>query len=266
MTPLVVAHRGASREAPENSLPAFLRARALGARAQELDVRRTADGIPVVLHDPTLGRTAHPGGRVDRMTLAELRRARLRPAAGSRDASGHAGTMQEASAPVVPTLREVLESLPDAELTLDVKDPAALGAVIGLVQELDRVERTILYAEGGEDTEAFRAWPGRRATSTRQAVRFALDRRWAQRAGEREPPDVVHTPLRWWGVPIVTPELAERAREQGRFLQVWTVDDPGTMTRLAEWGVGGVITNEVRRALELFGGPGGEDEGAGSQR
>ncbi|HEY7614826.1 MAG TPA: glycerophosphodiester phosphodiesterase family protein, partial [Gemmatimonadales bacterium] len=69
----VIAHRGASAEAPENTLPAFEAATKGGADAFELDVRLTADGAPVVIHDATLDRTTDRMGPVRGLTLAELR-------------------------------------------------------------------------------------------------------------------------------------------------------------------------------------------------
>lgn len=73
---LVVAHRGASVELPENTLVAFDRAVERGADAVEFDVRLTADGVPVVLHDPDLDRTTDAAGPVRARTLQELRRVR----------------------------------------------------------------------------------------------------------------------------------------------------------------------------------------------
>ena len=70
---LVIAHRGSSAEAPENTLLAFEAAVRRGADAVELDVRLTADGAPVVIHDATLDRTTDRSGPVAALTLAELR-------------------------------------------------------------------------------------------------------------------------------------------------------------------------------------------------
>lgn len=69
----VVAHRGAMREAPENSIAAFERARQLGADAVELDVRETADGALVVLHDATVDRTTQGHGPISQLTAVEAR-------------------------------------------------------------------------------------------------------------------------------------------------------------------------------------------------
>src|SRR5687767_10794848 len=68
----VIAHRGASGYAPENTLPAFELAIVQGADALELDVRLTADGVPVVIHDPTLERTIGRPARVGDLTADQL--------------------------------------------------------------------------------------------------------------------------------------------------------------------------------------------------
>ncbi len=71
--PLIVAHRGSSKFAPENTLAAFRRAIDDGADAVELDIRCAADGEVIVIHDSGLGRTAGERGRVEQMTLDELK-------------------------------------------------------------------------------------------------------------------------------------------------------------------------------------------------
>jgi glycerophosphoryl diester phosphodiesterase len=108
---LVVAHRGASQTEPENTLIAFDAALRAGADAVELDVRLTADGIPVVLHDPDVSATTDGTGLVHTLTLAEVKRL---------DASGGRGPRQE-----VPTLPEALEVAgrhPGAAVDLEIKN------------------------------------------------------------------------------------------------------------------------------------------------
>src|SRR5579862_4654549 len=77
MSPLVIAHRGASSEAPENTLRAFTRALELGVDGIELDVQVTRDGVPVVFHDFTLTRLTGTRGRLADRTWAELQKLRV---------------------------------------------------------------------------------------------------------------------------------------------------------------------------------------------
>jgi glycerophosphoryl diester phosphodiesterase len=79
----VVAHRGASAYAPENTLAAFRRAAALGADRFECDVVRTKDGRVVVLHDDTVDRTTNGTGRIDALAFADVRTTTRRRSSGS---------------------------------------------------------------------------------------------------------------------------------------------------------------------------------------
>src|SRR5687768_8195818 len=92
--PLILGHRGAPYDAPENTLASFARALEQGADGVELDVRRARDGVPVIIHDETLDRTSGARGRVadldwpaiERLTTAGL--PSLEQAAGWAAASG----------------------------------------------------------------------------------------------------------------------------------------------------------------------------------
>jgi glycerophosphoryl diester phosphodiesterase len=119
----VVAHRGASIEAPENTLAAIRRAVDRGTHRVEVDVRQTRDGVPVLLHDPSLARTTDVEERfpdrepwqVEQFTWAELRTLD----AGSWFSPGFAGVR-------IPTLEQVLVVLARREvgLLLELKTPA----------------------------------------------------------------------------------------------------------------------------------------------
>lgn len=237
--PSVIAHRGASAEAPENSLGAFDLGIELGADAIELDVQMTADGALPVIHDPTLDRTTDASGRIGGLTAEQV--------AGARLSNGEP----------VPGLEETLRRYPGVEITVDVKNPDATASVVALIRRLDRVADTILYVEEGTDAPAFLGYEGRRATSTAQALRLAREPDWLAVAAAREIPEVVHAPLARGDETIVTQAFVRRVRDSGRTVQVWTIDDPGTARRLAEWGVDGIITNDVRglRALLTAGEP-----------
>lgn len=97
---LVVSHRGQWREAPENSLPAIDEAIKDGAEIVEIDVRLTKDGIPVLMHDVTIDRMTNGTGRVNSMTLAELKSFHLRAANG-----GGSATITRQT---IPTLMEAM--------------------------------------------------------------------------------------------------------------------------------------------------------------
>lgn len=214
----------------------------LGANALELDVQRTADGELVVIHDDTLDRTSDLSGTIAELTYDQVLRAELTwPSDPGRRPPAR-----------VPTLRAVFEEFPGVEITVDVKAPGATEDVVALIDAHDRVADTILYVEDGTSLPAFKAYPGRRATSTRQAVVLALRPGYESSAPARTVPEVIHTPLRRWLIPIVSPTFVRRMHSTSRAVQVWTVDDPDAMARLAEWGVDGIITNDVRTAVRIL--------------
>jgi len=115
---LRIAHRGASAHAPENTLAAFRLAAELGADMVELDVRVSADGVPVVIHDPFLARTTDGRGLVQNLTLAELKR--LDAGGGER----------------IPTLEEAMETCREAGIGLyiEIKDSQAVLPLVELVR------------------------------------------------------------------------------------------------------------------------------------
>lgn len=120
----VIAHRGASGYAPENTRAAFERAIAMGAVAIETDVRLTADGHLVLMHDATVTRTTDGRGPVADYTLAELR---------SLDAGGWFDP--EFAGERVPTLAELIEEIvPRIPVVVEVKDQAATGPTIEAIR------------------------------------------------------------------------------------------------------------------------------------
>jgi glycerophosphoryl diester phosphodiesterase len=181
-----------------------------------------------VIHDSTVDRTTEADGPVAGFSGAEL------------DRLG------------VPALEEVLERYARLEITVDVKASSATAEVVALIERLERTSSTILYVEEGTGLGAFATYGGRRATSSRQAAWLAAELTDAATELPEGFPEVVHAPLDGPDGPIVTAELVASAQRLGRTVQVWTIDDPGRMRQLRHWGVDGIITNDVRRAVELL--------------
>src|SRR5437762_2604182 len=122
-SPMLIAHRGGSLEAPENTLSAFRHAIAIGAKYVELDVQLSRDGVLVVIHDETLDRTTNGAGPVGAYSYEELRRL---------DAGSHFG--RQYGGETNPTLREVLElcASEDMGVVVELKSPALY---VGLVEK-----------------------------------------------------------------------------------------------------------------------------------
>ncbi len=151
----VIAHRGASGSAPENTLAAFELAVGQGADALELDVRLTADGVPVVLHDATLDRTTTAVVRCARSPWRSF--AGWMPAPGSPRTAAH---LPFRAADVrIPTLSEVLRGFPEMPLLLEMKEPAAQEAVRRVLLEEGAVGRCVLASEHHAALQVFREPP-----------------------------------------------------------------------------------------------------------
>jgi glycerophosphoryl diester phosphodiesterase len=235
----VIAHRGASAEAPENTLPAFEAAVQRGADAFELDVRLTADGAPVVIHDDTLDRTTDRSGLVRSHTLAELRSLD----AGARFTSDRGRTYPYRGADVrIPTLGEVLWAFPRMPVLLEIKEPEAQEAVRKVLLQEEATERCVVASEDQAALQAFEDPPFARGASSAEISRLyraALLRRRIRPVSYR----LLSVPERYKGLPVPTHFFADAARSLGCPVHVWTVDRPATARRLWRGGVAGIVTN-----------------------
>ena len=241
----MVAHRGASAEAPENTLTAIRLALAQGVDAVEVDVQRTKDGALVVLHDASLARTTDVRHLLPRrspwlvsdLTLDEVRRLD----AGAWRGPSYAGER-------VPTLQEVVETVRSsrAGLLVEVKET---GLHPGLALDV---------------ADALAAIPGylADAVADRRLVVQSFDAAAMQDHKEREPSvpvGVLGTPTRaelgalaTWADEVnpahwsVGPEWVETVHRHGLRTRVWTVNRPATMRRATGLGVDAVITDRPR--------------------
>jgi glycerophosphoryl diester phosphodiesterase len=242
----VIAHRGASAYAPENTLPAFELAVEQGADAFELDVRLTRDGAAVVIHDDTLDRTTDLSGPVRARTLAELRLAdaghQLSPDGGHTFPFRHKEVR-------IPTLAEVLWAFPAMPVMIEVKEPEVQEAVRRVLLEGDAAERCVLASEHLGALELFRQEPfacGAAGPEISALYRGAVLRRPPRECRYR----LLSVPLRWHGLPVATRAFVRAARALGAPVHVWTVNDAATARRLWARGVAGIVTNvpDVTRA------------------
>ena len=243
---LVVAHRGASSRAPENTMDAFRLAHEAGADAIELDVHLTADGQLAVVHDETLERTTDRTGAVASLSMAEIREADAGAAFGGGD-----GTFPyRGRGLTVPTLPAVLDWLPaDLGIVIEIKARAAAEAVVEVlrgrpVREEERVS-VISFDEGSIDRvreldpavrTGYLLVPG-------QSIEPALV--WAREHGHVGvhpwEADLGHDPM---------PTLA-MARAYGREVGCYVVNDPARMALLAAFGLWGFVTDvpDVARSV-----------------
>lgn len=248
----VAAHRGGAGLWPENTLSAFEKALRLGVHMLEMDVRATADGVPVVVHDETVDRTTDGSGRVGDFTFRELRSLD----AGHRWENGD----QPGVAPwrskglVIPSLEEVFQSFPEARIVLEMKE-ARHGLVDSVSELIEEYGRSRLTLVASFHTCLLRRFRKRRPDTATSAGRFeVLLFRLAGERGFRRifTPgyEALQVPERSRGIRLVTGGFVRAARREGLSVHVWTVNDPLDIRRFFGMGVEAVITDRPDIALE----------------
>ena len=235
----IIAHRGASGHAPENTMAAFELALQQGADAIELDVRLTADGVPVVLHDPTLDRTTSHQGPLGAVASDRLRDidagARFTPDRGRTYPFRGSGVQ-------VPTLTEVLRAFPLMPFLIEIKEAPAQEAVKRGLLEEGAVLRCVLASEHDAALTSFREPPfavaagGREIGALYRAVLF-------RRVPAAVPYSALSVPARYRGLVVPTRRFNAAARALGCPVHVWTVNDPALARRLWANGAAGIVTN-----------------------
>jgi glycerophosphoryl diester phosphodiesterase len=238
---LVLGHRGASAEAPENTLAAFRLALAQGADGVELDVWRCATGEVVVVHDEDLSRVAGSPLRVPDAPLAALR---------ALDAGAWKGERFRGER--IPLLAEVLEALPGAVVNVELKsrggrDLSLARAAAETIWRAGAGGRVVVSSFDWRLLAAFRLASPDVATG----LLFEDARAWRMRValGVRAlRPAAVHP-----AAALATDDRVRRWSERGLAVNVWTVDDPAEAVRLARAGAAALITNAPARIRAALG-------------
>jgi glycerophosphoryl diester phosphodiesterase len=245
------AHRGASSELPENTLPSFQRALALGADALETDVHMTRDGVLVAAHDPDGLRSADQRAEIRRATLAEVKRWDVGWGFVAPDGSRpFAGKGFE-----IPTLEELVVACP-VRLNIDMKqqDPPIYRQVAELLGRLDACARVQVASFHARPLRAIRrlGYPG--ATSLAPAEVLALLTLPAA-AFRRLCPGASLAQLPWelHGVRVARRGLIDRCRAAGLEVEFFTINDPVLAVELAALGPDGLMTDDPARIAPILG-------------
>ncbi len=230
----IIAHRGYSARAPENTLSAIEAAIDAGADAVEFDLHVTADGTPVLFHDATLERTTDGEGALRGRTLAQLRGLD----AGSWFSPEFAGEP-------IPTLAEALGRLrePIRRVYPEVKGYRSLddlGRMVEIVSEHRLDQRTVFISMDWAALEHLRG------LHANLGIGYIVEKASrAREAIERAAGDA-HALVDFKASLLLEDRsLTEEAGRRGVELAVWTVDDPSDAARLLDLGVPRITTNRV---------------------
>jgi len=229
---LVMAHRGASGSAPENTLAAFHLAAESGADFAELDVQLSLDGEVVVIHDLTLDRTTNLAGEVRDYTLSELQAADAGSWYAPQFADQH-----------IPTLRQVMEMAGDRMgLNIEIKKTAdmqdTVAGIIDLIHKLN-FKPVIITSFAQPAIELARRINPDIATG----LIFDKKHPKQQLAGEWQYLCAKYT--------LVDESFVQQAHAAGKKLLVWTVNTQDDILTMMKLGVDGIITNYPAKTKKL---------------
>jgi glycerophosphoryl diester phosphodiesterase len=280
---LHIAHQGGEIEAPTNTLFALKTAKEKGADVLEIDVHMSADGEIVVIHDATVDRTTNGTGRVDSMTVDELKALDAAhwfvPDCGTchgKDDSeyvyrGYAtneralplaeeGDSFEPNDFTIPTLREVLETFPKDLINIEIKATAPEttpyeAELAALLAEYERSDDTIVVSFLDHATEMFKLHNSDVSTATATGETAAF---WATTQGglpgaPNPRYQALQVPIELEGVPVVNEDFVADAHANGLAVHVWTINDEAEMRWLVDIGVDGIMTDRPSLLEDVLG-------------
>jgi glycerophosphoryl diester phosphodiesterase len=240
--PLAMAHRGGAIEHLENTMPAFEACVAMGYRFLETDVRATADGVPIIFHDPALERVSDATGRIDQLPWSEVSRARI----GGRE-------------PIL-RLEELLGAFPDVRFNLDIKAAGVVAPLVRAIRRMRVADRICLASFSDARIAAARRLLGPgvcTALGPRGVAALRLASYRPRAAGlVRIQAGCAQVPLQLGGRALVDERFVAAAHARGLQVHVWTVDLPEEANALLDLGVDGIMTDRpamLREVLEKRG-------------
>ena len=238
---MVIAHRGFSGAAPENTLAAFRKAIDVGSDMIELDIQLSKDGKIVVIHDETLERATNGQGRVVDRTLQELKKVD----AGSRFRADFSGER-------IPTLQEVLDLAKDRVLVnIEIKNPThgqypiteLADKALEEVKKAGMIDRVIFSSFNPVSLEYIEK------NEPRACAAFLYHRPWnslPEITGERR-----YQVLNLRNI-HVTRRKIDKIHKEGMKLNVYTVNKEEELEQFVKWGVDGIITNYPDRLIRIL--------------
>ena len=210
-----------------------------------MDVHLTADGVPVIIHDNSVSRTTGRRGRVENMSLAEFQRLD----AGYKFTMDYGRTFPyRGKGLTMPTLDEVLTKFPDVGLTLELKKTrSGVEQVVATCLRRRGAEQRVIVASHHHDLlQRFRGVAPDVATSfSKDEVRDFLGRLRGGGLADYRPPGTAFQVPEYKGLRrVVSKPVIDAVHELDVEVHVWIVNEPIHITRLLEWGVDGIMTDD----------------------
>ena len=235
----IIAHRGANRFAPQNTLPAFQKAIELGADGLENDVHLTKDGVIVICHNYSIDETSNGKGKIADYSFDELRKFDF----GSYFSPEFAGTQ-------IPRLEEFLDLCRSLEIiNIEIKPPLQKNSPIvrqtlDMVKDFGLFDHLLISSFSSDVLVACKEIDSR----TKTGMLYSIDEKECAhleeltddcvRFAQNIKADALHPFLMF-----VDEEYIENCHKAGIAVNPWTVNQPYAISTFAEWGVDGVITD-----------------------
>jgi glycerophosphoryl diester phosphodiesterase len=249
--PLLLAHRGASAERPENTLAAFELGLELGADVLELDVHPSRDGVLIVSHDAHALRSAGVARALADCDWAEI--AGWDAGFGFQDSSGQRPFVGRGLG--LPRFDDVLAALPNALFNVDIKlaRDHELGNLLATIRARQAESRVLLTSFSSEVLGLVRSlrYEGPIGLAESEVKRLVMSpaflTRWFPLAGSR-----VQIPFRSDWLDLSTARLIDKCHRLGLSVDYWVIDDPAEAERLLARGADGIITDDTRALARVF--------------
>jgi glycerophosphoryl diester phosphodiesterase len=254
---LLIAHRGASGELPENTIASFQRALEIYPQCVlEMDVRLSRDGEIIVSHDGSLDRMTNSSKKIKDITLAEIKQL---DAGYKKSLDAGKSFPFRGRGYTCPTLSEVLKSFPETRYVIEIKEnnQELAEKVISLLYEYKASERVIIGSFHDRVLQIIRKKAPKIITGfgSNEAKRFVFLHKLRLGALYRGNGDALLLPEfsdtenpeyrkdGGNGFRVITKQLIEDAHKKGISVYTWTINSEENMRRLIQWGIDGIITD-----------------------
>ncbi|MDP9074015.1 MAG: glycerophosphodiester phosphodiesterase [Actinomycetota bacterium] len=239
-TPIALAHRGGSAEAPENTMVAFEAAMKLGYTYLETDVHTTADGVLVAFHDHDLDRVSDRRGRISELPYVQVRQARVQ-------------------GEPIPLLEDILGAWPEARVNIDAKHDACVPALVETIERTGAHSRVCIGAFSTRRAKRLRLMTGGRVCSwmgRTELFRLRLHSLGLPRRAHVPQTSCAEAPIRQGSLRMVDRSFVDVAHGGGVVVLVWTVNDRQDMEDMLDLGVDGIFSDRptmLKQVLEQRG-------------
>ncbi|MBN2402895.1 MAG: glycerophosphodiester phosphodiesterase [Spirochaetes bacterium] len=251
----VFAHRGASKEFPENTLPAFERAVELGVDYIELDVRFTRDKRFALIHDETIDRVTEGSGRVSDYSMDELKKFD----AGYSFTSDRGTTYPfRGKGIMLMSLDELLEAFPEQKIDIDIKDknPGQIKHLVEIIDKYNAYDRVVAASKHYVNLKALRKMCPQIPTGFslfEMMWIFFLYKCGLLFLDMTFKGNMLQLPEYYAQFKLITGSFIKELHKKGIDLHVWTVNREQDMRRLIDIGVGGIMSDDPALLCKVLG-------------